>query len=467
MNISGRRYLLIMAALLALEGVSWLVYVKPDWRAVALVVVGVAALVVSWRRPALVVYFGVAELFVGGKGQLLFATVREENISIRYVLFFVTLIIAALHWKVVRAAWQKHQRAWWPPLVLLVWVIWAAAWGLIQGYPAGRVFTDANAFGMLLAVPLWWALIQTDQHWKKTWWSILAASITLVALKSWWLMVVFGQQPDWATQAYRWVRNTGSGEITPISTELYRVFLQSQLYAVLGGLALLGAWIGQRRWNWAIVAWAAAVVSFLISLSRTFWLGAAVGGLTLMVLLIKRWPGRSLMAWWPGVVIGVVVGYGFFLWAVNFPALLPPSGDGGSAVRARLAASGSTEAANARRNQIQPLLAEIRGNPVFGRGLGAQARYYNPDPRIKGWRETSAFELGYLDWWLKFGLIGLAILGWWLLTIVRAVWRSPWVYAVIPSVAALVAIHATSPYLNHPLGIGWLAVISFFAYDRA
>jgi O-antigen ligase len=80
---------------------------------------------------------------------------------------------------------------------------------------------------------------------------------------------------------------------------------------------------------------------------------------------------------------------------------------------------------------------------------------------------TYAFEWGYLDILLKIGLAGLVV---YLLLIVK-IWRSGWSlgregdfmpFGLLLGIAALLATNFFSPYLNHPLGIGYLLLCSTF-----
>ena len=90
----------------------------------------------------------------------------------------------------------------------------------------------------------------------------------------------------------------------------------------------------------------------------------------------------------------------------------------------------------------------------------------NPDGEIT----TYAFEWGYLDTLLKIGALGLII---YLLFIARIIWLGVQKFEIrnskfetlglLTGLIALLALNITTPYLNHPLGIGYLilAIVSF------
>ena len=107
--------------------------------------------------------------------------------------------------------------------------------------------------------------------------------------------------------------------------------------------------------------------------------------------------------------------------------------------------------------------------PVWGYGLGKTLTYKSSDPRVlkktsDGTYTTNAFEWGWLDLWLKLGLLGLVAYLWLLFSIFKKAWQkikdNPYqALAVIASLIALIGLNIFPPYLNHPLGFGFLAII--------
>lgn len=247
----------------------------------------------------------------------------------------------------------------------------------------------------------------------------------------------------------------------PMNDHLYRVFFQNQIFGLLAIWFFIDTWrLGARRSWRLIIPTAATFLAVMISLSRSFWVAAGVSIVVYLIVTIKQW--RSWTKLWP-VVLAAGVAWLGYSWAVNYPNPWPSMGapNATSAVTARLHTSGTADAATARKNQIEPLLAEIKINPVFGRGFGATATYYSTDPRSRGWRTTSAFELAYLDWWLKMGLVGLVLLAGWVWIITRQLFKRSQVWAVA-SLAALLTVHLFTPYLNHPIGLGWLILLTLY-----
>ena len=132
-----------------------------------------------------------------------------------------------------------------------------------------------------------------------------------------------------------------------------------------------------------------------------------------------------------------------------------------------------TEAAGqSRLNQLEPLTEGILQKPILGHGFGKTLTYKSNDPRVlekhpDGLYTTYAFEWGYLDIALKVGVVGLLI---YLALIGYLSYRGIRNYELgimniinIGLLAGLVALGVTnifSPYLNHPLGIGYIMLIS-------
>jgi O-antigen ligase len=124
------------------------------------------------------------------------------------------------------------------------------------------------------------------------------------------------------------------------------------------------------------------------------------------------------------------------------------------------------DAATASRWSLLPKLNEkILNAPILGNGFGTSVTYQSSDPRIisstGGAYTTSAFEWGYHDILVKMGLVGIAAYGFLLYAIFielksAAPRERTW---LIPAFVALLLINFVSPYLNHPLGIGFLALL--------
>ncbi len=422
------------------------------------IVAGVILAIVAWRRPLLLVSFSIAEIVIGGKGYLLFIHVGSQTLSVRLLLF--VMLIIRFGPGLIRS-WKRFWNiAPSRPLVwLAIWVGLMTVFGIARGNSSSNVFLDANAFAALAYLPLWWIGVQSTLHWRSMVWAVVVAGATVVGLKSLVVVYLFGHQFSWLPSVYAWIRQTGIGEITLINQNVFRVFFQGQVMDLLVFITLFAAWVRGTLSRWLWFPMIAAALGAYISLSRSFWLGAVVGLIVLIILVLQRQPKLVWKVTLIVPILGVV--WALNTWAINFPTF---SGGQVNPVLARLQSADSVQASTARVNQIRPLLRAIRHHPVFGSGFGTAVTYFSTDPRVHGWRTTTAFELGYLDLWLKIGIVGLVLYGWWVVKLWTLSLRKDMIGLSV-ALVVLMAVHLTSPYLNHPLGLGWLALTGIWLYD--
>lgn len=451
-----------VAGLTGLEILSWLAYTGPRAEQAVTLLATVILIGVAWKKPVWLGYASIAELVVGSKGYLLFLNIAGQEISIRMILFVLVVAIAIPR---ILSQWHELRRTVLskPYLFFVGWLLISVVIAVLRQVPLTNIYTDANAFLYLALLPAWWALIRSDAQWRQRVLVILLAGATVIGFKSWLMVLLFGQDFQSIGQVYRWIRNTGVGEITYINTNVYRVFFQSQIYSVIALCITLMMYLRSQPPRWFLIPLAASALGVYISLSRSFWLGLTVGLFFLIVWMVRKRYWSTIARFWVFIPLGFFV-WAIMVWALSWPAF-DPSGGRANTVANRLQGTDSASAATSRANQIQPLFLAIAQHPVIGSGFGTTVTYYSTDPRTTGWRTTSAFELGYLDLWLKFGLVGLVAYAVWMIGLWRRISRTPWAGLFILSGLVVAVVHLTSPYLNHPLGLGWLMITSLYAYD--
>ena len=99
----------------------------------------------------------------------------------------------------------------------------------------------------------------------------------------------------------------------------------------------------------------------------------------------------------------------------------------------------------------------------MGQGFGATVTYRTNDPRAlasspNGLYTTYTFEWGWFDIWLKLGLLGLlAYLGL-IFKIIKDGLKinSYFSLSLVTGLLVLITVNIFSPYVNHPLGIGYI-----------
>lgn len=471
-------YLAWLAALLTIEMLSWLSYVQPSWRAPLCLIV----LVIVFALSCVDLWFGVAallaELVIGSQGYLLALSVGSFAVSLRLGLFAIVMlawVIDCIRHRQVRF-FQSFYWKWYLALVIFLVV------GVITGYLHGNlpkdIFLDWNGYlyiGMIL--PFTQAITRREQ--VKLLLPILYAGITILFLQTSCIVLVFGHPAlfqYYLSDVYRWIRDFRIGEITAQDSGFYRVFFQSHIYVLFGlclGVAqLLKAW----RWPSIVLVWSCTTL-LLLSYSRTFWLASIIT----IVLLLTYATYKKLATWKTTLgislvlIISICIGYATALALVNVPL----SFDSGSGVGANSLITDRTDnltgdvGGGSRLALLKPLALAALHHPLLGSGFGTTVTYATKDPRAlasnpTGLFKTYSFEWGYLDLWLKLGLVGtvcyLIMLG---LLVVRSLQiaqhyfaSEPWLFGSSFALIGLVVVHALTPYLNHPLGIGWLLLMT-------
>jgi len=133
-------------------------------------------------------------------------------------------------------------------------------------------------------------------------------------------------------------------------------------------------------------------------------------------------------------------------------------------------------AANSRLQLLAPLWQAIKEQPIVGYGFGKKLTYYSVDPRIKneqnpeGLHTTYAFEWGWLDQWLKSGIFFIVLMWSWIILIYNRGYRvlagrPEILLPILATLTSLVVIHIFTPFLNHPLGLGLLMLITIISFS--
>lgn len=456
------------------------------------------------------VYIMLAELMIGSQGYLFSLDLNGLNLSIRIGIFLIVMTV----W-LVKAVSEKRfplykHKLFWPYIALGVFILMGIVLGKYYGNSASNLFFDVNGF-------LYFAFLLPLAHVLRTWddifkvFKIMGAALFVSALKVLFLIFVFSHNITYVNSAlYTWVRDTRVGEITRIQDYFYRIFFQSQIYSLIGifvlstyifGTNLLSKVAIKKKINWSqislLILTVLMMLSLLVSLSRSFWVGF-IGAIVLFLFVFlfvykKHWLGFKTVF--------------YFLYAVSITAMLLitvtvkfpwPSADqtAGSSfdIISQRASAGNNEAAlSSRWSLLPPLWQEIKKKPIFGHGFGKTVTYISSDPRVRaatagqsGEYTTFAFEWGYLDMWLKFGIVGvIAYLVILVLLFIKG-WKVMWLSIKELSTQgetssqnllitglwfgfiALCLVNGFTPYLNHPLGISYLGLCSVVFYmDKA
>jgi hypothetical protein len=231
------------------------------------------------------------ELAIGSKGALFKiqnGLDYDNGVSLRIVLVGAFLFgwfwNAVWYWKThrndIRDTVRRELRgrgAWIALAVLLAFAFIRGVW-----LKNVNLMADANAWAFLiLLVPVIDIASRDGSRLVRYAGQSLLAAFLWLPLKTIGLLYVWSHGIGAFSQPlYLWVRRTGVAEVTLVTGNLFRVFMQSQVYAI-GAFLIGSAFLSddndkkRRTYAWAIVI--ASAISILISLSRSFWLGFAAG----------------------------------------------------------------------------------------------------------------------------------------------------------------------------------------------
>jgi len=460
-----------MLSIACLELLSCLVVFHPTANTVAAFAVACAVGIIAYVRPTLACSIVGVELMIGSKGALLKAFADTQNnggASLR-ILIFLAFLIGWTIWAVKNKTyldWWSYRKGRKIYFILVGLILYAFLLGLVRGN--GFLYADANAWGeWLLFLPVIDLVTHRQEKLRQDIVPAIFAGLIWLLLETVALFYFFshGFSSTTANTVYLWVRRTGVGEVTRVVGNTFRVFLQSHIYAVVG--AIFGmTWLGFReeksgttyRNVWMLTT--LFISAIIISLSRSFWIGMFVA-LLMMAFVIWKNRRSSFAAWLKTSVAAGLSALLLVACALWFPI---PHG-GGNVSDLLLSRTDLSENAAMSRWKLLPALWEkVSQHPILGSGFGATVTFESSDPRIiqttGGVYTAYSFEWGWMDFWIKFGILGIPILfsvllclGWRLARASLPFWLK---WAAIFVLIAIGSIHFFTPYLNHPLGIGIL-----------
>jgi O-antigen ligase len=428
-----------------------------------LILIALAIIFFLFRKPIYFLYIPLAEIFWGSLGHSFdynFINTRLLVFILVFIVFVVKNISNLKNLKIFRdkVLFRLY-------LALLFFIIITAVSGYYGSYDLKKVFFDANAYLYLLYLPIWYQVY--DKKYIKEIFKILTAAGLIIALKTLVLLNIFSQDYKFLNteSIYKWVRDTRTGEITPFKDSFFRIFLQSQFYLILAWFYLFLKQIKdlKNKYNFLLISLVSAAL--LISLSRSFWLGAFVGLLFLLINIFiyqKKKISIFIFLYLISVALaGILLVQVFY----NLPIYKNIN------IFTQRTANTSEAAVSSRSQLLSPMWQIIKERPVIGHGFGKEITYQSSDPRIKntdnpaGWTTTYAFEWGWMDQLVKGGVLFVILFVIWIMQLYyRAYSRlteDPVLsLTVTATLTSLLIIHIFTPYINHPLGLAFLMLVS-------
>ncbi|MDD4901151.1 MAG: O-antigen ligase family protein [Patescibacteria group bacterium] len=463
------------------ELLSFLGYYHPIINSLAFFLVIISTIFFSLRRLEYGLYVLLAELFIGSFGYLFYFESGGIKISLRLALWLVIMSVWLakfagdwLRTKKFPLVWKKNSYAFYC-LALAIFVCWSLINGFLQANLPGNIFFDFNNWlYFLLILPLLYPIKNDGDLPAMA--PVFLAAIAWLSAKTIILAYVFSHNfGGLAIDLYYWVRQSGVGEITQIVAGYNRIFMQSQIFILIGLFILLIYLLknikerpAELKNNQLIILATLCLTALIISFSRSFWIGLAAGGLTVWSLALGklRTNLKQFFIFNALALFCLLLSFIMILAVIKFPWPEPYGGFNPADLLSQRATQLTGEAGASSRWQLLPeLWQKIMAAPLLGKGFGATVTYKTNDPRIlaqspDGLYTTYAFEWGWLDIWLKLGMFGLIAYLALLIKIIKDGLKinSFFSLSIITGLIVLMAVNIFSPYVNHPLGIGYIIV---------
>lgn len=478
---SSQKILQIILIIFAVELLSFLAFLKPTLTVPLFILICLAVLVISLKDLRYGALLALAELFIGGFGYLFAWPAGGLNLSLRFGIFLILLAAAIFKIFKERKIEFFKSKFFFAYFFLMIFLLVGFLSGYFRGREPFNLFFDFNAFFFLAYLAVFYQAFRKKEDFNLLPPVFMAALIWL-ALKTLLVFFIFTHGFDnFAPLLYRWIRDTRVGEITALPNGFYRIFFQSQIYLVFGFIL----WTAKQTFGfpkktrvgeYALGALLAAGI--FLSLSRSFWLGLFITLplLWFLALFFFRVPFGQILKTASKTIAVSLTGLGL-IWLLTLAPFPRPAVFSLLDVFSQRTATADA-AAVSRFVQLPPLWQAIKKHWLFGSGFGTTAIFKTSDPRIlsvspTGEHTAYAFEWGWLDIWLKIGFIGLLVYWGLLWKIMKLGWQNTkypilntkyfnhsWLsFGLIMSIFALLVIHIFTPYLNHPLGLGWVILV--------
>jgi len=472
----------LLAIFLGIELISLNGHFWPGINQAAFFILALFTLGITIYKPEYGLILVLSELIIGSKGYLFYFPLESgQLISIRVVIWAIFMLVFSSKF-IIQLIRQKKESVYLknilqfkfikPYAFLFATILLGLISSLIYQNDKLNIFLDINGWLYFL---LLFPLLALKIDYAKTL-KFLLAAIIWVSLKTLILLFIFSYNFSFAAPVYAWLRKTLVGEMTLLGA-WNRVFIQSQIFSVIAYFYFLFFTIDYSRFKdllkreklISLSLMALFFSTILISFSRSFWVGILLAGFfSLLYLIFRTRPinfkiiSRVLSV----VIISIILGASLIF------AAIPPGASRQLEKQLAQRVQTQDEAAVVSRWALLPkIIEEIKHNPITGQGFGATVTFVTADPKIlaknpSGINTTYAFEWGYLDIWLKIGLIGLLAYLYLLFLILKegfnlANKKGGYLYLGLSvGLVFLVATHIFTPYLNHPLGIGFILFCS-------
>jgi hypothetical protein len=494
-NIWQYKKIILFSGLLFIELVSFLTFLNPGLNNVIFLTILFIILITALYRLEYTVYILFAELIIGSKGYLFSLHFHNEVISIRMVIWLIIMSVWLYKYSIVLL-----KTKYWPKmpipnitlfLALFAFILLGIANGLWHHNGPANIFFDFNAWlFFLLIFPI--SFINSSNFFNKIKDVFVSATIWL-SLKTFLLLYIFSHNFFILPVVYKWVRDTGVGEITLMPNGFSRIFIQSHIYIIVAFItvstilifSILKRNIHLNGILFKIFISSIYLAVIFISFSRSFWVGLVAAFLITCSVVIYNFKLRLKNLFIPLAVyiITAIIAILLITAIVKFPFPQSFGNFNTTSLLTDRANELAGEAGVSSRWSLLPVLTKkILQSPIIGSGFGTTVTYRSSDPRVlaqsaDGLYTTYAFEWGWLDTWIKIGFFGIGVYLYIILFFIYKIIKKTKVNqfvdnnylmaGLVISLAAIVILNNFSPYFNHPLGIFFILILNNFLFYSA
>ncbi len=476
--------LFLLASLFLAEAFSFLSYYFSDLNLIFFTIIIASFLFLAVYNLEWALYVIFLELFSNSMGYVFYLEQGGLKLSLRIGLWLLVMAVFLARFlldsiknkKISLLNFTKipnHRNY----LYLLFFLISALFSGIIRnGF--SDAFFDFNAWlYFALILPLAYFNFLSSDKFRNNIILIFMASVLFLAFKSFLLLFLFSHNiKPVIADLYYWMRQYYLGEITAMNGGFYRIFLQSQIYALIAFIVSISFLNFNNLKNKYLYLFLFSSISFsvlILSFSRSFWLGAVVVLFLLFLILWIKFGFGKMIKSITTTILSFIIGFLLVFLVIKFPWPNSTAEFDLSSLSERADIRTEESAVSSRWALLDVMKNDIFDNFLLGRGFGARLEYQSSDPRVleksaDGIYSTYAFEWGWFDIWLKLGILGVLVYLFLLFVIMKDFWNNfvrsnNFIYLGLGlGLISLIIVNFFTPYLNHPLGIGFLILSSIF-----
>lgn len=494
---------------------SFLGYLLPILNNIIFWLIIIITFALTIKRLEYGIFIVLTELFIGIKGYLFSFSFGDRFVlSIRIALFAIVFLIWLFKKSSIFKAGKYnfvYTKFFVPFAVLTIFLVIGCSTGIINGNFFKNIFFDVNGyFYLALAFPLFDIIHNRIKVRKLIQYLVagaLAVSIltlyisigftimhqdarpgiadikstekTLEEEQAGEFMIshsIFAKQELQSREffrqldtpkpyIYRWTQDTGLGEISYLTGPFFRFFSAGQLYSALIFIFLLAKLLLDQKIEFKkniflVFVLTVCGLSTFVGFSRSLWIGLVIALIYLLFHLPQK-RALKIALYATGAIFLIIIISGTLL-----PQVYDLVGDRVSSIF-----QPKTEAAASNRaNVLAPALSKIKQHPILGSGFGTTIEYESVAFEKYGTVRVFSFEWAYLDTTIEIGILGLLAYFWFLFTIFKEGYKTQdpenkkLIICFLSGVILIIITNITTPFLNHPLGIGFILITATAIY---